>query len=174
MNAPETECVLFDFSRSEEIRHWQPVDDLVMGGRSASRAETTDDGAMAFAGRVSFENGGGFASIRSQAGNFAIENATGLQLTLRGDGKRYKISVRCDRAFDGVTYQAPLVTTGEARQRVRIPWSDLRPSYHSRLLSDLPPLDPARIRRFGLLIADRQEGPFRLDIYRIETYREES
>jgi len=174
MSDHETNRTLFDFSRSDEIGRWQSVNDVVMGGRSESRLEATDDGAMAFTGRVSFENGGGFASIRSQADDFATAGTAGLQLTLRGDGQRYKISVRCDRDFDGVTYQASLPTTGEARQQVRIPWSALRPSYHGRLLTDQPPLDPARIQRFGILIADRQEGPFRLKLYRIETYQEET
>ncbi|WP_432822471.1 CIA30 family protein [Trichloromonas sp.] len=174
MNEQEPIRTLFDFTRSEEIRRWQPVNDMVMGGRSESLVEGTEDGAMVFAGRVSFENGGGFASIRSQAGHFETEGAAGLLLTLRGDGKRYKISVRCDRAFDGVSYQTPLPTSAGVRQTFRIPWSALRPSYHGQQLTDLPPLDPARIRRFGILIADHQEGPFRLEIYRIETCQEEA
>jgi NADH dehydrogenase [ubiquinone] 1 alpha subcomplex assembly factor 1 len=174
MSATDTSRLLFDFSRPEEIGRWQSVNDLVMGGRSESRVEATGEGAMAFTGRVSFENGGGFASIRSAADDFATADTTGLQLTLRGDGQRYKVSVRCDRNFDGATYQAPLPTTGSTQQQIRIPWSALRPSYHGRLLNDQPALDPAHIQRFGLLIADRQEGPFRLEIFRIETYQETS
>ena len=30
--------------------------------------------------------------------------------------------------------------------------------------TDAPPLDPARVRQVGLLIADRQAGPFALAI----------
>jgi len=168
----EPRTMLFDFSRSEEIRRWQPVNDVVMGGCSESRVEETAGGGMAFIGRVSLQRGGGFASIRSGGGDFPTAGTSGVVLTLRGDGRRYKFSVRCDRALDGLTYQAPLVTVAGSRQTIRIPWPTLHPSYHGRLLANRPPLDPGTIQRFGLVIAEGQEGPFRLELYRIEAYRE--
>ena len=44
---------------------WPSIDDTVMGGRSASEMRI-DAGTAAFTGNVSLENGGGFASVRSQ------------------------------------------------------------------------------------------------------------
>jgi hypothetical protein len=39
---------------------------------------------------------------------------------------------------------------------------EFRPSFRGRAVPDAPPLDPARVRQVGLLIADRQAGPFAL------------
>jgi hypothetical protein len=36
------------------------------------------------------------------------------------------------------------------------------PSWRGRPVPDAPPLDTARLRQIGLMIADRQEGPFAL------------
>ena len=34
------------------------------------------------------------------------------------------------------------------------------------LFADAPPLDPSRVFQIGFLIAEKQEGSFRLDVYR--------
>ena len=49
-----------------DLQHsdWLSVDDVVMGGRSASQIEILRDG-LRFHGELSLENGGGFASIRA-------------------------------------------------------------------------------------------------------------
>lgn len=36
-------------------------------------------------------------------------------------------------------------------------------------MQDAPPLEPNDIQQFGLLIADRTDGPFRLEISRVST-----
>ena len=57
------ELVLFDFSQPDELP-WLPIDDAVMGGVSHSEMRI-EDGRAVFAGVVSLDFGGGFASVRS-------------------------------------------------------------------------------------------------------------
>ena len=47
---------------------------------------------------------------------------------------------------------------------IRLPLAEFRPGFRGRAVPDAPPLDPARVRQVGLMIADRQAGPFALAI----------
>ena len=44
-------------------------------------------------------------------------------LDVRGDGKRYKLALRTDDAFDGISYQAPFVAPAGAFTTIRLPLS---------------------------------------------------
>jgi monofunctional biosynthetic peptidoglycan transglycosylase len=44
-------------------------------------------------------------------------------------------------------------------------------TFWGRLLSSEPPLDPARVRSVGFLIADKQDGLFRLEIAWVKAVR---
>ncbi|MDO3380112.1 CIA30 family protein [Geoalkalibacter halelectricus] len=156
--------VIFDFLDPDVIRGWYSIDDVVMGGRSRSQVSGDPAEGMIFSGTLSLENGGGFASIRSAVGSYDLGRASGVQLVVRGDGLRYKLSLRCDSAFDGIAYQAGFATRRDEIQTIPLPWTVFAPSYHGRVLPDAPSLNPARIRSFGFLCAERRPGPFRLAI----------
>lgn len=164
--------ILFDFSRSEEVDRWQTVNDIVMGGRSQSSRVFTAPGVMVFKGQVSLEQGGGFASVRSVVRRYDLGGTEGLLITAGGDGRRYKLSVRCDPSLDAIAYQVPLDIEAGRVQTLPLPWQAFRPTHHGRLIEGYEPLDPSDIRSFGIVIGDRQEGPFRLELHRLETMGE--
>jgi hypothetical protein len=85
-------------------------------------------------------------------------------LEVRGDGKRYKLNLRTDDAFDGVNYQAAFQTPRDQWTTVRLPNSGFRATFRGRVVATAPPLDPARVRQVGLMIADRQVGTFALEV----------
>jgi NADH dehydrogenase [ubiquinone] 1 alpha subcomplex assembly factor 1 len=82
-------------------------------------------------------------------------------LRVQGDGRTYKVGVRTDAAFDGVQYQARFATQAGEWLDVEWPVTAFQPTFRGRAVA-APALDPARIRVFGFLIAERQAGPFRL------------
>jgi len=49
-------------------------------------------------------------------------------------------------------------------QEIVVPFDHFEPVYRGRRVDDYPPLDPEDVRTFGLLISEKQEGPFRLEI----------
>jgi NADH dehydrogenase [ubiquinone] 1 alpha subcomplex assembly factor 1 len=161
--------VLFDFALADACAGWYSIDDPVMGGVSSSRAEWTSVGAMRFAGVVSLENNGGFASIRSAAGNHDLVGCGGLALRVKGDGKTYRLNLKPDDRFDGLQYQAAFRTSG-AWEDIRLPFAAFEPRFRGRPVPDAPVLNPSRVASVGLLISDRQAGPFTLEIERIEVY----
>jgi hypothetical protein len=124
---------------------------------------TLGDGHAIFSGAVSFENNGGFASVRSRPVVYDLSAFGGLVLRVRGDGKRYFFRLKTDTSFDGVSYQVEITPPAGEWAEFALPFNEFVPVYRGRIVPDHPPLDPSRIASFGLLIS-RQEGPFRLDI----------
>jgi NADH dehydrogenase [ubiquinone] 1 alpha subcomplex assembly factor 1 len=157
-------AVLFDFSDPRSVVLWNPIDDGVMGGVSRSHLRHDPAGHAVFAGHVSFENNGGFASVRCQSSDLGRKNVLAYLLQVRGDGKRYKLNLRTDNSFDGVNYQARLEPPAGIWTTCRLASADFLPSWRGRPVPDAPPLDTARLRQIGLMIADRQEGPFALAV----------
>ncbi len=149
---------------------WVAVDDVVMGGRSRSVLAATPEGTGVFRGTVSDENGGGFASVRSRPLGLDLSGREGLRLRVRGDGKRYKLCVRNEAAFDGVVYQGAFETQPAVWQTVDLPFARFVPTFRGRRLDGEPPLDPSRIATLGLVVSDRQLGPFRLEIASLAPY----
>lgn len=160
---PDVEPVLFDFSRSDAIERWSTVNDGVMGGVSSSRITWTDDGTMRFSGTVSLENNGGFASIRSGPALADLSPYAGLVLRARGDGRRYSLNVYMTEA-PRISYRAAFETVPERWYTYRIRFADLTPTFRGRRVDDAPPFDPTCVQAFGILIADQQAGPFRLEL----------
>ncbi|MFO8099228.1 MAG: CIA30 family protein [Salinibacter sp.] len=158
MHAPS----LFDFTAPEATpSDWRSVDDPVMGGVSESTFTTTDAGA-AFTGTVSLERGGGFCSVRAPEGPYDLSAADGLRLRLRGDGHRYWITFYTTSAGP-VSYRTPR-RPPEQWSDGTVPFADLTPYRRGTKHPAAPPFSPAQVRTFGVLIADKQAGPFRLEI----------
>jgi NADH dehydrogenase [ubiquinone] 1 alpha subcomplex assembly factor 1 len=161
-HAPER--MILDFTDVLTCSNWEAVDDRIMGGCSQSQPEHIENVGLRFSGTVSLENNGGFASIRSNSDNFDLGKNTGLKLRLRGDGKSYKLSLRTDLFFDGVSYQTTFTTLRGTWQEISLPFEAFTPTHHGIKLSTVAPMDTSNLKSFGLFIADRQEGPFQLDV----------
>lgn len=160
--------MLFDFTAPGTLADWSAVDDVVMGGASRSGLHACTDGHGSFQGVVSLANGGGFASVRCRPLPLGLDGATVCSIEVCGDGRRYKLNLRTDDTFDGVNYQIGFSPPAGEWVRIALPLSDFAPSRRGRPAPDAPTLDPSRIRQVDLMIADRQAGPFRLFIRRIE------
>jgi len=156
--------VLFDFSDPAAAGRWAAIDDRVMGGVSQSRMRQVAEGHAVFEGHVSLERNGGFASVRSDSSPLGKTGATACLIETRGDGKRYKLSILTDDAFNSVVYQASFAPAPDAWQTLCLPLADFRSSFRGREVRGAPPLHPFRIRQVGLLIGDRQEGAFSLQV----------
>jgi len=164
MAQPRT--MLFDFSDPFVTRAWRTVDDDVMGGVSSSRIETGPHGAR-FYGNVSLENNGGFASVRSTPTPLGLGGSEGLELELVGDGHTYKLSIRLDGDFDGVSYQANFTPPADVTSRTPIAYAELVPMWRGRRVADAPAFDPSRAAQVGIVIGDKQAGTFELGLIAI-------
>jgi hypothetical protein len=161
--AMASERTLFDFSTVTNATAWQIVNDDVMGGVSSSRFSVTN-GMAVFRGELSFENNGGFASVRSLPARLDLANGDAFVIRVRGDGHRYKFTARTDRTFDSPIYQASFPTKPGEWTELRLPMRDFVPTFRGRVLSGEPLLDPAKVTSVGFLISDNQAGPFQLEV----------
>jgi hypothetical protein len=162
------------FDRPESLAGWHAINDTVMGGVSDSRIGYDPAGHAVFSGTVSFANNGGFASVRGRVIEPCRDNIMACELTVRGDHKTYKLSLRVGPEFDGVSYQARFQAPPRDWTRIRLQVKDFLPSWRGRAVTDAPLLDPTKIQQIGFLIADRQEGPFRLEIRSIKALRQQA
>jgi len=159
-----TNKTLFDFKAATNSPAWEVVNDDVMGGVSTSQFKVLTNGYAVFSGTVRLENNGGFASVRSQRVNENLTGLTAFVLRVRGDGRRYKFSGRTGAGFDTPLYQCSFATKQGEWEEHRLAFSDFIPTFRGRVLTDVPPLNPAKVTSLGFLIADKQAGPFRLEI----------
>ena len=155
-------AVLLDFDDAGEIRQWVTVNDVVMGGMSRSVFEQAGPGIARFRGVVSLENSGGFASARTAPRRWNSSGATAFVLRVRGDGHAYKFTVRTDDGLDGVQYQSRFTPPAGEWHEARLPVESFSATFRGRIVPGSGPLDPARVRALGLMISDKQAGPFEL------------
>ena len=163
MTPPIVERTLFDFSIVSGDDGWQILNDGVMGGVSISRFEIIG-GLAVFQGTVSLANNGGFASVRSPLIPPRLCGCDTFVLRVRGDGHRYKFTVRMQSSFDSAIYQSVFAPAPAAWEELRLPFADFVPTFRGRTLTGEPPLNPAGIVSVGFLISEKQAGPFRLEI----------
>lgn len=159
--------LLFDFADPSAADTWRAIDDRVMGGASRSRLRHDPAGHAVFEGIVSLERNGGFASVRSSAGERGLAGARACLIDCRGSHQQFKLKLLTDDGFDSLTYQANMAPAGTGWQTLELPLADFRATFRGRDVPDAPALDPARIRQVGLTIASRQAGPFEFHLRRI-------
>ena len=164
-------AILLDFDDAADAALWRPVDDVVMGGASASAFDQAQPGIARFAGTVSLDYGGGFASVRTTPRDWDTAGATAFLLRVLGDGRTYKLTLRTGDAFDGIQYQVRFTPPAGEWAELRLPVADFAPTFRGRTVPGAPPLDPSRIRALGLMVSDRQAGPFELLVDRIGVER---
>ncbi|KAM5587899.1 protein HIGH CHLOROPHYLL FLUORESCENCE PHENOTYPE 173, chloroplastic [Rosa sericea] len=167
---------------------WGALDDVVMGGVSQSTFLIDPNGSEnggptgLFKGVVSTANNGGFTSIRTK--NLStpedLSAYDGLELRLKGDGRRYKLIVRTSGDWDTVGYTAGFDTVKDQWQTVRLPFSSLRPIFRAKTVPDAPPFDPSNIVSLQLMFSKFEydgklnptfvEGEFKLPVSSIRAY----
>lgn len=156
--------VMVDFDREADARLFLPVDDAVMGGVSSSSLLPAAPGVAAFAGTVSLDNNGGFASVRSVARDWQAAGARAFVLRVRGDGKAYRFNLRTPGGPGAFRYEASFEAPAGAWTQVELPLARFIGKAFGKRVPLVGPPDPARIETLGFMISDRQAGPFRLEI----------
>ena len=165
MNADAvSEKLLFDFQATTNSPTWQVVNDDVMGGVSTSQFQRLTNIGAVFSGVVSMENNGGFASVRSSPVRENLNGTDAFVFRVRGDGRRYKFTVRTGFGFNAPNYQAELMTKRGEWEELRLALKDFVPMFRGRVLNDVPPLNLAKVPSLGFLISDKQEGSFKLEV----------
>ncbi|MEM6842201.1 MAG: CIA30 family protein [Bacteroidota bacterium] len=156
--------IIFDFTTNANIKNWQVVDDVVMGGVSLGTFTVSEEGYGFFSGKVSLENNGGFSSVRYRCGKLPVESRAHVRIKLRGDGKKYQFRIKASTE-DYYSYVASFMTSGEWEE-ITIPLADMYPSFRGRRL-DQPNFSQDQIEEIRFLISNKKEEKFKLLIDKI-------
>ena len=150
---------------------WQVVNDGVMGGLSQGKLTPNQTGKMTFSGMLSLENNGGFSTFRSGNLKLDLSRHLGLRLRVKGDGRTYQVRLATDAVFRGmeVSFAAGFPTQKGEWVEVKVPFADFKGSFRGL---DLPKerLDTSKIRRVSILIGDKKQAPFEVELDYIRTF----
>jgi NADH dehydrogenase [ubiquinone] 1 alpha subcomplex assembly factor 1 len=149
---------------------WSVVNDTVMGGVSDADLMEADGDAMVFSGNLSLDNNGGFTSTRMTLDNPDWSGFSQLILRLKGDGRQYIATLRPrDRRLRRIYYRAAVQTEDDSELEITIPFSDFRAYAYGTPVPSAPPLSTqlTTLGSVGFMLADKQPGPFMLQILEI-------
>ena len=163
----ESTTRLFEFTKDSDIKNWRIVNDDVMGGISSSTFGLSDAGHGIFMGKVSTDNNGGFASVRYNMDEFKCDQLKTIRIRLKGDGKNYQFRIK-NKGSDYYSYITTFSTSGEW-ETVEMNLEDFYPSFRGRKL-DQPNFNKSSIEQVSILIANKKNETFKLEIDNIELY----
>lgn len=149
---------LFEFAQEADASRWRIVNDGVMGGRSTSQARIVN-GQLRFAGNLSLQNNGGFASVRSNPAGMGLDANKTIVVRIKGDGRRYTFNLYTPDRRVAFSYQKGFDTQAGAWTEVRLPVRDFVAHSFGRPVAGNP-LDPSRVQSIGILLGDKIEGQF--------------
>ncbi|NJM87125.1 MAG: NAD(P)H-binding protein [Hydrococcus sp. RU_2_2] len=176
--------ILFDFTNpSTDLKEiWGAVDDVVMGGVSESSIRFIGNCAV-FSGNVSVANNGGFASVRTRNFNppWDLSGFEGIELRVKGDGKRYKFLIRGEDKWDGMGYSYSFDTLENSWMTIRIPFGDLIPVFRAKTIPDAGAFNLNKVYSMQLMLSKFEyngelnpsfsPGLFSLEVESIKVYR---
>ena len=154
------EIMIEDFAE-KSLLNWNIVNDSVMGGRSQARMSIKNNIAE-FKGYLSLANNGGFSSVRAYYPNDLID-INSIVLRVKGDGRKYNFRVRAENN-SWVSYTQSFATEKDTWQEITLNIEDFYPTYRGYNLRNIPKLSESIIREVGLMLSDKVEGNFKIDI----------
>ncbi|MDO6544026.1 CIA30 family protein [Photobacterium sanguinicancri] len=158
--------IMIDLTQANEHQQWEATNDNVMGG--ISQGQLTFDGQSSrFWGEVSLDNNGGFSSINRAIGPLPFE-VDRVAVRFIGDGRRYQLRLATWKSGNRITYKHEFTTIKGQRQEKVFDLNKFQAVFRGRLLSDAPELTAQDTKQVGLLIADKQPGPFALNLIQIQ------
>jgi hypothetical protein len=86
---------------------------------------------------------------------------------VRGDGQRYKLTLKLDDSTSTAQYQAAFVVPREW-QTLRFEPADFAARFRERAVA-APIVRFVDVQFFGLLISDKQSGAFRVELKDVKT-----
>jgi NADH dehydrogenase [ubiquinone] 1 alpha subcomplex assembly factor 1 len=168
---PQTERLLWSASAGPAAV-WQALHDRVMGGRSEGTAQPqalsgNEPAHVIFAGQISRDNGGGFASFRLGLPTATpIGAAQTALITLRGDGEPFKLCLHRQSDWDGVQWQADFVAP-DTWTTLTMPLALFEPRRRGRPMSERPLASGDALLQIGLMTVRPEPGPFWLAVAQV-------
>jgi len=164
------DSILLNSAIMKNENQWSIINDDVMGGLSSSKVIINNDNIILFTGNVSLKNNGGFASLRSPVKDYNFEKFSGIETKIKGDGRRYSVSMKETTYFTGYFYTSTFETKKDEWIVVQIPFKEFKLYYFGNETNSNNEFPYNKIKEISLLIGDKQEGSFEVEIDYIKLY----
>ena len=161
--AASEDNMLFRFADEDHFERWQINNDTVMGGVSQSQIKQNQQQGLLFTGNVSLDNNGGFASTESRF-KHQISAASALTIAVKGDGKVYQLRLKTPQLSYGEAYVANFTTQADTLTEHTFTATNFTVSFRGRVINNAPTLNLLEIERIGFLVAQKQQGPFAIEL----------
>ncbi len=162
-----SDSLLIDFGQGK-TNSWISVNDGVMGGRSIGLVNY-EENLLRLEGEISFENNGGFASVRSDYFNKNLTEWSSVTIRYRSEGQSLGFVLNHYQRWYLPNYKVILPNTKMKWEEVTYSLEDFkeyrigRPTGRSIDQGKL-----SEIIRFGFITNDKREGSFKAEIDFIE------
>lgn len=163
------EVMTKDFKDETDKVSWKSVNDGVMGGLSKGKIFATEAGNYMFTGDISLRNLGGFASVRTTGGNYDLSEQDGVKVRVRGDGRKYYFTSR-STTNQRLAFWYPIQTEAGKWMDFTIPFSGFYATFRGDKIKDVK-LDPKNISSFGIMLYDKKDGEFKIELESIKAYK---
>ncbi|EDV23761.1 uncharacterized protein TRIADDRAFT_57282 [Trichoplax adhaerens] len=186
---PQDEKIIWKFNSDKVVKEFYCFTDADLGGNSDGKFTLNSQNKALFSGTLSTKikpgmqlKYTGFCSLRSivprrfPRGEILQDwsNFDAIEFRVRGDGRAYLVNLHHQTFRPDDLFQAFMFTRGGPDwESVRIPFSNFflaNSGYMQDKDADIS-YAIARIRTIGLLLADRVDGPFQLEIDNIKVVR---
>ena len=157
----EGEVIMENFD-SNNLLNWNIVNDSVMGGRSQATLKLINNTYANFKGYLSLQNNGGFSSIRAYYPP-DLTNVKSIVLKVRGDGRKYNFRIR-GNTESWASYTHSFDTVEGEWNEIELKNDDFYPVYRGYTLKNMPQLSEVIIKEIGIMLSDKIEGSFSIDI----------
>jgi len=157
-----------DFGQTMGSQGWTIVNDGVMGGLSKSTATLTES-SLLFKGTISLENNGGFASIRSRNGKFDLSNFRTVKIKFRSTGRDFALRLATSELYFKPNYKHNFSSATGEWETVELKISDFKEYTMGQISgSTVSKNNLENVLRIGIILSDKKEGPFEIEIDYIE------
>ena len=163
--------LLFDFDGADLSMQWDVLGDARSGGSSDSKVFTTGEGTLRFVGSIATAGEGGFAAARLSGIDLDLSGYDGLELRVRGDGRRYGLNLVSTATPHAPGRHADFATVAGEWIVVRVGFGEFTPVSSSDRVFKTPRLDLHSVLALGLLVADGRDGRFDVEVDWIRPFK---
>jgi len=164
------ENLRFDFGNEKgNIKTWFTITDNVMGGVSTSKLDMKGTSIL-FTGSISFDNNGGFASLRSGFGKYDLSDYNTVSIRFKSVGQKFALTLDNSRNWWEPNYKYEFQSEQSSDWKtVSFKTADFHEEVIGRKTGNKINKNILKnICQIGIITNDKKEGPFSLEIDYIE------
>lgn len=157
-----------DFGKEKSGSDWRIINDDVMGGMSQSEAVIKED-SMLFSGFISLKNNGGFASVRTPEGKTDLSKFTKVKIRFKSAGRDFALVYSPDLRYFNPKYKQVFHSNSADWETQEFNLLESKETVMGKFTGNTISKEILKnIVRFGIILIDKKEGSFEIEIDYIE------